>query len=103
MKIGQEPSKWKEANINPIFKKGVRIKRSYYRGISWCSDISKIMETLVKKIMQMRLIEYNLINNNQHGFVQFKSCVKNLLECIDIISDAINQGYLVDLIFLDFA
>ena len=32
-----------------------------------------------------------------------KSCVTNLLESVDIITEVVNQGYLVDLIFLDFA
>jgi hypothetical protein len=61
------------------------------------------MEKLVKKAMLTHLTKYSLINEQQHGFVRLKSCVTNLLECLDIITQAINQGALVDLIFLDFA
>ena len=61
------------------------------------------METLVKQIITNHLVEHNLINKDQHGFVRMKSCVTNLLESVDIITEAFNQGYLVDLIFLDFA
>ena len=103
MKTGIVPEKWKEANITPIFKKGSRVKKGNYRGISLTSVPGKIMEKLVKKVMLTHLTKYSLINEQQHGFVRLKSCVTNLLECLDIITQAINQGALVDLIFLDFA
>ena len=103
MKTGIVPEKWKEANITPIFKKGSRVKKCNYRGISLTSVPGKIMEKLVKKVMLTHLTKYSLINEQQHGFVRLKSCVTNLLECLDIITQAINQGALVDLIFLDFA
>ena len=48
-------------------------------------------------------MQHNLITKEQHGFVMFKSCITNLLETIDIISNGLNKGYEVTLIFLDFA
>ena len=44
-----------------------------------------------------------LITPSQHGFVPNKACVTNLLETLDIITDAVNKGYSVDLVLLDFA
>ena len=41
--------------------------------------------------------------SSQHGFVPNKACVTNLLETLDIITDAVNKGHSVDLILLDFA
>ena len=81
----------------------MRINRNNYRSISLCSIICKVMESLVKRTMMDHLVHHNLLNVNQHGFVRFKSCVPNLLECIDIISLAINRGHRVDVIYLDFA
>ena len=61
------------------------------------------MEKIVKRLILTHLNKYSIINEQQHGFVRLKSCVTNLLECLDIITQAINQGASVDLIFLDFA
>ena len=100
---GYIPDKWKMANISPIFKKGSRVQRGNYRGISLTSVPCKLMEKSVKKIMVEHLIKNSLINEQQHGFVKLKSCVTNLLECLDIITQALNCGHSIDLIFLDFA
>ena len=48
------------------------------------------------------LEEHKIICKYQHGFVKFKSCVTNLLECLDIITEALNRGFDVDLLFIDF-
>ena len=61
------------------------------------------MEKLVKKAMVQHLEEFGLISNHQHGFVKHKSCVTNLLEALDIISEIVHRGFSIDLIFLDFA
>ncbi len=47
--------------------------------------------------------EYNLVTQNQHGFVRCKSCTTNLLETLDFISGSLSSGYPVDVIYLDFA
>lgn len=44
-----------------------------------------------------------LIAKEQHGFVPKKSCVTNLLETIDFVSELLAQGHCVDLIYLDFS
>lgn len=103
IKSGAIPDKWKEANISSIFKKGSRVQRGNYRGISLTSVSGKLMEKQVKRIMVEHLTRNSLINEQQHGFVKLKSCVTNLLECLDIITQALNCGHIIDLIFLDFA
>jgi retron-type reverse transcriptase len=44
-----------------------------------------------------------LIVPSQHGFVPNKACVTNLLETLDVNTDAIKNGHSVDLVLLDFA
>ena len=44
-----------------------------------------------------------LITPSQDGFVPNKACITNLLETLDTITDAVNKGYSVDLVLLDFA
>ena len=97
------PLAWKEANITPIFKKGSKSDPGNYRPISLTSIPCKIMERVLRDRMLAHLMQHNLITNEQHGFVMFKSCITNLLETIDIISNGLSKGYEVTLIFLDFA
>ena len=40
---------------------------------------------------------------SQHGFVSNKACITNLLETLDTITEAVNKGFSVDLVLLDFA
>ena len=97
------PRQWKECNITPIFKKGDRIDPSNYRPISLTAIPCKIMERIVRDVMIDHLTVNNLIASQQHGFVRSKSCLTNLLETIDVVTDSLNHGYSVNIIFLDFA
>ncbi len=49
------------------------------------------------------LIENNLIVKEQHGFIKSKSCVTNLLEALDILTELTMKGKCADIAFLDFA
>ena len=43
-----------------------------------------------------------MIKDSQHGFIQGKSCLTNLLEFLDDVTDMIDGGNPVDVIYLDF-
>ena len=43
-----------------------------------------------------------LVSKDQHGFVERKSCMTNLIETIDIISEAFNRGFSASIVFLEF-
>ena len=43
--------------------------------------------------------ENDLLNETQHGFI--RSCLANLLQFIEKITDYVDEGYLVNVIFLD--
>ena len=64
---GIVPSKRKETNITPLFKKGSRNKPENYRPVSLTSVVCKLLETLIR-----------LINTSQHGFLKARSCLTNL-------------------------
>ena len=103
LSTGEVPKEWKEANVTPIFKKGSRLGRENYRPVSLTSTICKILEPIVRDhIMKYMGIE-KLITPSQHGFVPNKACITNLLETLDSVTDAINKGFSVDLVLLDFA
>ena len=42
------------------------------------------------------------IDPNQHGFVEGKSCLSNLLESMECIIDMLEDGEPVDVFYLDF-
>lgn len=100
---GTIPRLWKEANISPIHKKGSRLEPSNYRPVSLTSVVSKVMERIIRDRMVSHLEEFNLIAREQHGFVRKKSCLTNLLEAIDAITEALSKGFTSVIIFLDFA
>ena len=49
------------------------------------------------------LLENNLLNQSQHGFMPRKSCCTNLLEFFEAATKSVDAGNPFDVIFLDFA
>jgi len=46
--------------------------------------------------------KFKLIANTQHGFVRKKSCLTNLLVFMEEVTNYIDSGYPVDVIYFDF-
>ena len=63
---GVVPSKWKETNITPLFKKGSRNKPDNYKPVSLTSVVCKLL-----------LLKHKLINTSQHGFLKVRSYLTN--------------------------
>ena len=47
--------------------------------------------------------KYQLFNNNQHGSRKGRSCLSQLLNHYDKILSLLEDGYNVDVIYLDFS
>ena len=60
------------------------------------------MERLIRDVMMEHLLDNKLIAKEQHGFVMNKSCRTNLLETLDTVTDAFNNGYQTLVVFLYF-
>ncbi|KAK7094204.1 hypothetical protein V1264_007857 [Littorina saxatilis] len=60
------------------------------------------METLVREAVNDHLRSNNLICENQHGFVQGRSCVTHLLEALDDWTKILDEGGSVDIVYMDF-
>lgn len=99
---GEVPLEWREANVSPIYKNGPRTDAANYRPVSLTSIVCKIIEGIIKDKLLQYLVVNRLIAKEQHGFIPGKACNTNLLETIDVITDSLNKGYQVDVIFLDF-
>ena len=96
------PTIWKKANVTAIFKKGEKSKAENYRPISLTSVPGKLMERLVKNAIVEHMTTNNLFSEAQHGFLKGKSCVTQLLEYLEDITEAMDNGNDVDVIYLDF-
>ena len=96
------PSEWRKANVTAIYKGGARELAQNYRPISLTSHACKILESIVKDKIVQYLEANNLIRSSQHGFVAKRSCLTNLLEFYECVSNYIDQGYPIDVIYLDF-
>jgi hypothetical protein len=97
------PEDWRLANVTPILKKGERAKPENYRPVSLTSQICKIMETVIRDKMIEHLESNGLLRNSQHGFRTGRSCMSNLLEFLDFVTQCTDGKSNVDAIYLDFA
>jgi Reverse transcriptase (RNA-dependent DNA polymerase) len=57
---------------------------------------------MIRDEMMVHLPKCNLIKESQHGFVQKRSCLTNLLEFLEHVNIYVDQGYSIDVIHLDF-
>lgn len=96
------PEMWKMANVSAIFKSGEKQKPENYRPISLTSVPGKLMEKIIRDSIVQHMTENNLFTPAQHGFIKGKSCLTQLIEFIEDISQAIDDGDTVDVIYLDF-
>jgi hypothetical protein len=97
------PSEWRQALVIPIHKKGPLDQPKNFRPISLTSVICKVCESIVRDVLVEHVIENSLFAPSQYGFVKGKSCVLQLLDSINFVTEAINAGDAVDMVFMDFA
>jgi Reverse transcriptase (RNA-dependent DNA polymerase) len=64
--------------------------------------VCKVLESMIRDEMMAHLKKFNLIKESQHGFVQKRSCLTNLLEFLEHVTNYVDQGYPIDVIYLDF-
>ena len=98
---GELPEVWKSASVVGLFKKGAKTDPLNYRPVSLTCIICKVYE----KFIRSHILEFleSRISKEQHGFMEGKSCLSNLLETFDTIFDLISEGAPVDLFYFDFS
>ncbi|CAI9719265.1 Hypothetical predicted protein [Octopus vulgaris] len=92
METSKIPDEWRTADVTPIFKKGSRFAVNNYRPVSFTCVLCKVMEVLVREHIIEYLRRNDLINQEQHGFTKGRSCVTQLLDVLDIWTEAWMQG-----------
>ena len=62
----------------------------------------KILEKLIRDEIVDHMTKNNLFSSEQHGFISGKSCTTQLLEFLEDLTKALDNGKDVDVIYLDF-
>ena len=86
--------------LQSLYKKGSRKDALNYRPVSLTCILCKLYEKLVRRHI-MSFVSKK-ITPNQHGFVEGKSCLSNLLESVECIIELLEDGAPVDVFYLDF-
>jgi hypothetical protein len=97
------PVDWKKASVTPIYKNGARTDPGNYRPVSLTSVPCKLLESIIKDEMNEHMDRNKLIKDSQHGFMKGRSCVTNVVEFMEIVTEAVDNGEAVDIFYLDFS
>ena len=101
--LGVVPQLYKNQQITPIHKKGKKTNSSNYRPISLTSHVIKIFERVLRKKLVSYLESNNIINPNQHGFRNNRSCLTQLLSHINNIFFHLTNNTEADSLYIDYA
>ena len=99
---GSLPEDSRIAHVVPIFKKGDRTNRENYRPVSLMSVSCKVMESIIKDVLVKHLEANKFPCKEQHGFRKGRSCLTNLLETLESWAQALDDGYGLDVVYLDY-
>ena len=89
--------------MTAIFKKGKKSTPGNYHPISLTSIVCKVMVSLVRDQLVDHMATNQLFTDNQHGFLNGRSCTTKLLAVLDAWSEALEMGVAVDAVYLDFS
>ncbi|XP_063932658.1 uncharacterized protein LOC135144566 [Zophobas morio] len=95
------PNCWKLAKVTPLFKSGSKQEITNYRPVAIVNNFAKIFDYILSDILYSHT--ESLIVSKQHGFMKHRSTSTNLCEFIQYVSNALNSGYQVDVIFTDLS
>ena len=101
--LGQYPSKWKLANVIPLFKNDNRRLKENYRPVSLLPSFSKICERVVFFHLYNFLMEIGFLYKFQSGFRPGDSTINQLIFLVHKIYEALEGGKEVRVVFLDIS
>ena len=94
----------KKAIVCPILKPySQRCHPSSYRPVSLTSHLIKVFERVIRSSIVKHLDNNNLLPKNQHGFITGRSTLSQLLNQIEQLIRAWEEGKITDTIYLDFS
>ena len=96
------PNYWKLGKVIPAFKKGIKSDAENYRPLTMLNLNSKILESIICDSLDKHLSETGILHPNQWGFKKGISTESLLLYLTETWKKAIDAGYKVGVIFVDF-
>jgi hypothetical protein len=102
-KQGIFPNILKTALITPVFKAGDRASVGNYRPISILPTISKVLERILNKRLTKYLYKFEIISNNQYGFIKGKSTELAVNNLTSHIVQKLEKNNKCLAVFLDLA
>ncbi len=100
---GVFPTIFKVARVIPLFKAGDRRCIVNYRPISLLHFLSKIIERLVHTRISKFLNKYNILYEDQYGFIKNKCTTDAILKFTDNCYSCFNNKNFLLSVFLDFS
>ena len=97
------PDEWKKGKITALFKKGSKKVASNYRPVSLTSIVCKCLEKIVRERIISFMKNEKLFSNRQYGFISGRSTQLQLLEVLDKWTEALDEGHLIDCVYMDYA
>ena len=100
--LGVFPKCLKLATITPLFKAGDRTNVTNYRPISILSPFSKIFEKLMLDRLWKFLNRFDIISNQQFGFMKGRSTEKAIISLTEYLYDKLNSNHHSLAVYIDF-
>lgn len=94
------PHQWKISRVQPIPKTRDTSKVENYRPIAILSCLAKVFESILHKHISAQVQPY--LCDSQHGFRFYRSVDTNLVTLVDLISQHLDKGIQVDVLYFDF-
>ena len=101
---GEWPEQWKWAVVVPVWKKkGNKQEPKYYRPVSMLPAIARLVERILAEQLKTHIRENGILPDFQHGFRAYHSTETALIQLIDMIATARDEGEAVVVASLDIA
>ena len=101
LRSGVFPTRWKDATVIPVHKKGPHDQAGNYRSVSLLPIVSKVFEKILCDSLARHISP--AISSSQHGFVRGRSCVTNLSEFMFHATSALQSKSQLEVIYTDFS
>ena len=89
------PRDWLVAEVVPIHKGGAKEAPENYRPVSLLSTVLKVLEKILRDRLAAHVVRNGLISPRQHGFMNRRSCLTNLLTYLNEVTVRLDQGCLL--------
>ena len=101
---GEVPADWKIVSVIPVYKKGIREDPGNYRPVSLTSVPGKITQKIIiPGTIERHLKKNAIIRHSHHEFTKGKSCLTHFISFCDKVICPVDEGKVVDVVFLDFS